>query len=51
MQVKGDKRIVGDIKIAVYGKVSQEQTLVQTTAQEISGGWIKVTPEGRTQAR
>ena len=45
MQVKGDKRIVGDIKIAVYGKVSQEQTLVQTTAQEISGGWIKVTPK------
>jgi hypothetical protein len=45
MQLKGDKRIVGDIKIAVYGKVSQEQTLVQTTAQEISGGWIKVTPK------
>ena len=45
MQVKGDKRIVGDIKIAVYGKVSQEQILMQTTAQEISGGWIKVTPK------
>ena len=45
MQVKGDKRIAGDIKIAVYGKVSQEQTLVATTAQEISGGWIKVTPK------
>ena len=44
MQVKQDKRIVGDIKIAVYGKVSQEQKLVPTTSQPISGGWVKVTP-------
>jgi len=44
MQVKPDKRIVGDIKIAVYGKVSQEQKLVPTTSQPISGGWVKVTP-------
>ena len=44
MQVKQDKRIVGDIKIAVYGKVSQEQKLVPTTSQSISGGWVKVTP-------
>ncbi|PYX54846.1 MAG: hypothetical protein DMG73_18530 [Acidobacteria bacterium] len=44
MQAKQDKRIVGDIKIAVYGKVSQEQKLVPTTSQPISGGWVKVTP-------
>jgi len=44
MQVKSDKRIAGDIKIAVYGKVSQEQKLVPTTSQPISGGWVKVTP-------
>jgi len=44
MQVKPDKRIAGDIKIAVYGKVSQEQKLVPTTSQPISGGWVKVTP-------
>ena len=39
-----DKRIVGDIKIAIYGKVSQEQKLVPTTATRLTGGWVKVTP-------
>ncbi len=42
---KQDKRIVGNIKIAVYGKVSQEQKLVPTTAQKLTGGWVKVTPD------
>src|SRR5437660_984642 len=44
MQVKQAKRIAGDIKIAVYGKVSQEQKLVPTTAEKLTGGWVKVTP-------
>ena len=44
MQVKGDKRIAGDIKIAVYGKVSQEQKLVPTTARALTDGWMIVTP-------
>jgi len=44
MQNKGGKRIVGDIKIAVYGKVSQEQKLVPTTSQLMAGGWIKIAP-------
>ncbi|MBZ5704556.1 MAG: hypothetical protein LAN63_04325 [Acidobacteriia bacterium] len=44
LQAKGDKRIVGDIKIAVYGKVSQEQKLVPTTSEQLTGGWVKVTP-------
>jgi hypothetical protein len=41
---KNGKRIVGDIKIAIYGKVSQEQKLVATTSQLMTGGWVKVTP-------
>jgi hypothetical protein len=44
MQEKQGKRIAGDIKIAVYGKVSQEQKLVPTIAQKLTGGWVKVTP-------
>jgi hypothetical protein len=44
MQSKADKRIVGNIKIAVYGKVSQEQSLVDTNAEQLTGGWVKVTP-------
>jgi hypothetical protein len=39
-----DKRIVGDVKIAVYGKVSQEQKVVPTTASKLTGGWVKITP-------
>jgi hypothetical protein len=42
---KPDKRILGDIKVAVYGKVSQEQKLVPTTATKLTGGWVKVTPK------
>ncbi|MGH9553928.1 MAG: hypothetical protein ACRD3W_31410 [Terriglobales bacterium] len=44
LQSNKDKRIVGDIKIAIYGKVSQEQKLVPTTATRLTGGWVKVTP-------
>ena len=42
---KQDKRIIGDIKVALYGKVSQEQKLVPTRAQKLTGGWVKVTPQ------
>ena len=45
MQSKGDKRIAGDIKIAVYGKVSQEAKYVPTTVEQLTGGWVKVTPK------
>jgi hypothetical protein len=44
LQAKQDKRIVGDIKVAVYGKVSQEGKFVPTTADKLTGGWVKVTP-------
>ena len=43
-EVKGGKRIVGDVKRQVTGKVSQEQKLVKTTITRVSGGWFKVTP-------
>jgi hypothetical protein len=44
MDSKQGKRIVGDIKIAVYGKVSQNQKLIPSTAEKLTGGWVKVTP-------
>jgi hypothetical protein len=43
---KNGKRIVGDIKITMIGKVSQEQNLVPTTSVRLTGGWVKVTPTG-----
>jgi hypothetical protein len=44
VQSKKGKRIIGDIKISPLGKTSQEQTLVPTTSQRLTGGWVKVTP-------
>ena len=41
---KKHDRVLGDIKVAVYGKVSQEEKFVPTTATKLTGGWIKVTP-------
>jgi len=43
-EVKGGKRILGDVKRQVTGKISQEQHLVKTTTTRVSGGWVKVTP-------
>ncbi|HTS36483.1 MAG TPA: hypothetical protein VMH04_12465 [Candidatus Solibacter sp.] len=43
-EVKGNKRIVGDVKRAVTGKVSQDQKFIKTTITKVTGGWFKVTP-------
>lgn len=43
-QVKKDKRIVGVIRISPLGKASQQQDLVPTTSQQLTGNWVKVTP-------
>ena len=43
-EVKGGKRIVGDVKRQVTGRTSEEQHFVKTTISRVSGGWLKVTP-------
>lgn len=45
VQVKGDKRIVGAVKTAVYGKTSAEQNLVGVTPEQLGEGWVKITPK------
>jgi hypothetical protein len=42
--VKGGKRIVGNVKRTVTGKISQEQHFVPTTITSVNGGWLKLTP-------
>jgi hypothetical protein len=42
--VKSGKRIVGEVKRQVTGKISEDQHLVKTTITGISGGWLKLTP-------
>ncbi len=44
VEVKGNKRIVGDVKRQVTGKISHEQHLVKTNITDLRGGWLKLTP-------
>jgi hypothetical protein len=44
-EVKGGKRIAGGIKIAPYGKVKADERFVSASVQELTGGWVKVTPK------
>ena len=41
---KKDARVVSSLKIAVYGKVKEQQKYIKTTATPVSGGWVKITP-------
>lgn len=43
VEQKKDNRVVGNLSIAVYGKVSEKEDWVKTTAASV-GDWIKVTP-------
>jgi hypothetical protein len=43
-QVKGGKRILGDVKRGITGRVSQDRKFVKTTIDSVSGGWLKITP-------
>ena len=45
VQTKGDRRIVGAIKAAVYGKVTQEEDVIPAIDEKLGEGWIKVTPK------
>lgn len=44
LKVKGGKRIVGDLKRAATGKLSQEENSVKTTIDQVGDGWLKLTP-------
>jgi hypothetical protein len=43
-QAKNGKRIVAVVKISPIGKSTQQQDLIPTTAQRLTGSWVKVTP-------
>jgi hypothetical protein len=43
-QVKKDVRVAGNLKVAITGQVSQQQTFVDVVSVPFSGDWVKVTP-------
>ena len=43
LEEKKDSRIVGNLSIAVYGKVTQKENWVKTNSTPL-GAWVKVTP-------
>ena len=46
---KKDVRVVSNIKVAVYGKVSQQEKFVPTIAETFSGPWLRITPTERIE--
>jgi hypothetical protein len=41
---KKDKRVVGVINIAIYGKVNQNAAYIETNVEPLAGNWVKITP-------
>lgn len=41
---KKDSRVIGNLKVAFTGKLSQQQELVPSTAELFSGPWVRLTP-------
>lgn len=44
LATKKDMRVVGNLKVALTGKVSQQQTFVPTTLGSFEGAWLKLKP-------
>ncbi len=44
IDVKGNKRVAGALKIAVTGKMKTDERFVASTATAMTGGWVKLTP-------
>lgn len=43
LEQKKDSRVVGNLNIAVYGKVSEKENWIKTNSAQV-GDWVKVTP-------
>ena len=44
LQSKKNSRVVGNLKIALTGKVSQQENFIEMLAEPFSGDWVKVSP-------
>ena len=44
LEKKKDTRVLGNVNVAIYGKVSQKENWVKTMSQPAGGDWVKLTP-------
>ena len=44
-EIKSGKRIAGGIKVAPTGKMKADERFIPATVQELSGGWVKISPK------
>jgi len=44
MNATRDSRVLGNLKVSMTGKTSQEQSFIPTQGEPMTGGWVKVTP-------
>lgn len=46
VQEKKNTRVVSNVKISLLGKVSNQEDIIPTTAEQVNGGeWLKLTPQ------
>jgi hypothetical protein len=44
LESKKDARVVGSRKVAITGKVNQQEFYLAATAEQLPGGWVRLTP-------
>lgn len=44
LEKKKDSRVLGNVNVAIYGKVSQKENWVKTLSLPAGGDWVKLTP-------
>jgi hypothetical protein len=48
LEPKKDSRVVGNLSVAVYGKISQKENWIPSSSSQV-GDWVKVTPAAPLQ--
>ncbi len=44
LESKKDARVVGNVKVAVTGRVNEQEIYLAAAAEQLPGGWVKLTP-------